>query len=81
MTLYGTKVAPMLPIFIQIIDGKTGDAAALFERVSESVKVKKYSEALAHLNAAIEADPALSEAYWHRASILRQLCRFILLQL
>ncbi|XP_042016510.1 dnaJ protein P58IPK homolog isoform X2 [Salvia splendens] len=59
-----------------IVDGKTGDAAALFERVSESVKMKKYSDALADLNAAIEADPALSEAYWHRASILRQLCRY-----
>lgn len=40
--------------------------------------MKKYSEALKDLNAAIEADPALSEAYWHRASILRQLCRFSL---
>lgn len=38
--------------------------------------MKKYSEALAELNAAIEEDPALSEAYQHRASILRQLCRF-----
>lgn len=37
--------------------------------------MKKYSEALRDLNAAIEADPALSEAYRHRASILRQLCR------
>ncbi|KAL1541293.1 DnaJ subfamily C member 3 [Salvia divinorum] len=58
------------------LDGKSGDAAALFERVSDSVKLKKYSDALADLNAAIEADPALSEAYWHRASILRQLCRY-----
>lgn len=61
---------------IQIVDAKPGDAVALFERVSQSIKVKKYSEALAELNSAIEADPALSEAYWHRASILRQLCRF-----
>lgn len=38
--------------------------------------MKKYSEALAELNSAIEADPALSEAYWHRASILRQLCSY-----
>ncbi|GAA0138657.1 chaperone [Lithospermum erythrorhizon] len=57
-------------------DSKHGDATALFERVSENVKVKKYSEALNDLNAAIEADPALSEAYWHKASILRQLCRY-----
>ncbi|KAL6496269.1 hypothetical protein OROGR_029527 [Orobanche gracilis] len=58
--------------------GKLGDAATLFERVSQSIKVKKYSEALAELNTAIEADPAFSEAYLRRASILRQLCRFYL---
>ncbi|KAL0409899.1 UNVERIFIED_CONTAM: DnaJ protein P58IPK [Sesamum latifolium] len=57
-------------------DGKPGDTAALFERVSQSIKVKKYNEALADLTAAIEADPALSEAYLRRASILRQLCRY-----
>jgi len=56
-------------------DGKPGNAADLFKRVSESIKVKRYSEALDDLNAAIEADPTLSEAYWHRASILRRLCR------
>lgn len=58
------------------VDGNPGDAAVLFERAQQHVKVKKYSEALNDLNAAIEADPALSEAYWHRASVLRQLCRF-----
>lgn len=58
-------------------DGKPGDVAELFERVSQNVKVKRYSEALDDLNAAIEADPTLSEAYWHRASIQRQLCRFL----
>ncbi|XP_051152383.1 dnaJ protein P58IPK homolog isoform X2 [Andrographis paniculata] len=61
---------------IMSADGKPGDAAALFDRVSQSIKVKKYSEALAELNTAIEADPALSEAYLRRASILRQLCRY-----
>ena len=55
--------------------GKTGNAAELFERVSESIKVKRYTEALDDLNAAIEADPTLSEAYHFRASVLRQLCR------
>lgn len=55
---------------------KHGDAAALFQKVSENVKVKRYSEALDDLKSAIEADPSLSEAYWHRASILRQLCRY-----
>ena len=57
-------------------NGKPGNAAELFERVSQSIKVKRYSEALNDLNAAIEADPALSEAYFHRASVLRQLCRY-----
>lgn len=38
--------------------------------------MKRYSEAINDLNAAIEADPTLSEAYRHKASILRQLCRF-----
>ncbi|GFP89144.1 Dnaj protein p58ipk homolog [Phtheirospermum japonicum] len=66
----------LLQPLVAAIDGKPGDAAALFERVSQNIKVKKYSEALAELNAAIEADPALSEAYWHRASVLRQLCRY-----
>ncbi|XP_073155329.1 dnaJ protein P58IPK homolog [Henckelia pumila] len=66
----------LLQPLVAAIDGKTGDAAALFERVSESIKMKKYSEALADLNAAIGADPALSEAYWRRASVLRQLCRY-----
>lgn len=57
-------------------DGKLGNSAELFEKVSRNVKVKRYSEALDDLNAAIEADPKLSEAYFHRGSILRQLCRF-----
>ncbi|KAH0632572.1 dnaJ protein P58IPK homolog [Solanum tuberosum] len=61
---------------VSALDTKPGDAAALFERVTQNVKVKKYSEALNDLNSAIEADPALSEAYWHRASLLRQLCRY-----
>ncbi|KAI3473259.1 hypothetical protein Pfo_030551 [Paulownia fortunei] len=66
----------LLQPLVAAADGKPGDAAALFERVLQSIKVKKYSEALGDLNAAIEADPALSEAYWHRASILCQLCRY-----
>lgn len=61
---------------VSALDAKPGDAAALFERVAQNVKVKKYSEALNDLNSAIEADPTLSEAYWHRASLLRQLCRY-----
>lgn len=59
-------------------DGKSGEAAELFERVSQNIKVKRYNEALNDLNAAIEADPTLSEAFFHRASALRLLCRFSL---
>lgn len=59
-------------------DGKSGDTSELFERVSHSIKVKRYSEAINDLNTAIEADPSLSEAYWRRASVLRHLCRFFL---
>nr|GMD36676.1 DnaJ protein P58IPK homolog [Ipomoea batatas] len=66
----------LLQPIVSALDGNPGDAAALFERAQQHVKVKKYSEALNDLNAAIEADPALSEAYWHRASVLRQLCRY-----
>ncbi|KAE8731069.1 NAC domain protein [Hibiscus syriacus] len=42
-------------------DGNKGNVAELFERVSQSIKVKRYSEALDDLNAAIEADPALQK--------------------
>ncbi|CAK9164812.1 unnamed protein product [Ilex paraguariensis] len=66
----------LLQPLVSAQDSKAGGAAALFERVSQSIKVKHYSEALDDLNSAIEADPALSEAYWHRASVLRQLCRY-----
>ncbi|XP_057471209.1 dnaJ protein P58IPK homolog [Actinidia eriantha] len=66
----------LLQPLVSALDGKPGDAAELFGRVSQSIKVKRYSEALDDLNAAIETDPTLSEAYWHRASILRQLCRY-----
>lgn len=55
--------------------GKSGNAAELFERASQSIKVKHYTEALDDLNAAIEADPTLSEAYLFRASVLRRSCR------
>ncbi|KAL5546184.1 hypothetical protein UlMin_005871 [Ulmus minor] len=66
----------LLQPLVSALGSKPGNAAELFERVSESVKVKRYSEALDDLNAAIEADPTLSEAYYHRASVLRQLCRY-----
>ncbi|KAJ4970553.1 hypothetical protein NE237_003652 [Protea cynaroides] len=66
----------LLPPLVYAKDGNPGNAAGLFNRVSENVKMKRYSEALNDLNAAIEADPTLSEAYLHRASIFRQLCRY-----
>ncbi|KAF8395204.1 hypothetical protein HHK36_019147 [Tetracentron sinense] len=66
----------LLQPLVSAQDGKPGNSADLFVRVSESIRVKHYSEALDDLNAAIEADPTLSEAYWHRASVLRQLCRY-----
>ncbi|GLT89761.1 hypothetical protein SLE2022_077320 [Rubroshorea leprosula] len=66
----------LLHPLVSALDGTPGNAAELFERVSQSIKVKHYSEALNDLNAAIEADPSLSEAYFHRASVLRQLCRY-----
>jgi len=47
----------------------------LFEKASRSIKGKHYTEALNDLNAAIEADPNLSEAYLSQASVLRKLCR------
>ncbi|RWR85902.1 dnaJ protein P58IPK isoform X1 [Cinnamomum micranthum f. kanehirae] len=62
--------------FVFAQDSKPGNAANFFQRVSESIKLKHYSQALEDLNAAIEADPTLSQAYWHRASALRQLCRY-----
>ncbi|KAF5750369.1 hypothetical protein HS088_TW03G00705 [Tripterygium wilfordii] len=66
----------LLQPLVSASDAKPGNAAELFERVSKSVKVKHFSEALDDLNAAIEADPTLSEAYFRRATILRQLCRY-----
>lgn len=66
----------LLQPLVSALDGKAGDASKLLEKVSENIKVKRYSEALDDLNAAIEADPSLSEAYWHRASVQRQLCRY-----
>lgn len=66
----------LLQPLVSASDAKSGNVADLLERVSQSIKMKRYSEALEDLNAAIEADPALSEAYSRRANILRQLCRY-----
>ncbi|XP_010490784.1 PREDICTED: dnaJ protein P58IPK homolog [Camelina sativa] len=61
---------------VSTLDGQSVEAAELYERASQSIKVKRYSDALDDLNAAIEADPALSEAYFKRASVLRHFCRY-----
>ncbi|XP_058098692.1 dnaJ protein P58IPK homolog isoform X2 [Magnolia sinica] len=66
----------LLHPFLSAQGSKPIDATNLLKRVSSSLKSKRYNEALEDLNAALEADPTLSEAYWHRASALRQLCRF-----
>ncbi|CAJ1893961.1 unnamed protein product [Sphenostylis stenocarpa] len=66
----------LLQPLVSASDGNPENAAELFERASQSVKVKHYTEALDDLNAAIEADPNLSKAYLFRASVLRQICRY-----
>ncbi|KFK24764.1 hypothetical protein AALP_AA8G022000 [Arabis alpina] len=66
----------LLQPLVSALDGQSVDAAELYERASQSIKVKRYSDALDDLNAAIEADPALSEAYFRRASVLRHFCRY-----
>ncbi|KAG5072605.1 hypothetical protein GYH30_007591 [Glycine max] len=66
----------LLQPLVSASDGKPENAAELFERASQNIKVKDYTEALDDLNAAIEADPTLSKAYLFRASVLRQLCRY-----
>ncbi|CAL9202386.1 unnamed protein product [Musa hybrid cultivar] len=57
-------------------DSQTGDALDLLKRASEMIKVKRHHEAVGLLNAAIEADPNLSEAYQQRATAFLHLCRF-----
>ncbi|KAK2972141.1 hypothetical protein RJ640_007202 [Escallonia rubra] len=66
----------LLQPLVSALDGKSSSSLDLFERVAQNIKVKRYSEAINDLNAAIEADPTLSEAFRHRASVLRQLCRY-----
>ncbi|KAL5985798.1 hypothetical protein ACLOJK_027785 [Asimina triloba] len=49
---------------------------SILDKVSQSLKLRRYNEALEDLNDALKADRTLSDAYLHRASALRQLCRF-----
>lgn len=63
-------------VIIQPFVSASGNAAELFEKASRSIKGKHYTEALNDLDAAIEADPNLSEAYLSQASVLRKLCRY-----
>lgn len=62
-------------VLLAFVDGTSTDVAGLLERASRNIKMKLYNEALNDLNSAIEADPTLSEAYLHRASTHRMLCR------
>ncbi|KAI4341932.1 hypothetical protein MLD38_026601 [Melastoma candidum] len=57
--------------------GESLDSSALLERASQSIKVKRYNEALDDLNAAIQARPDLSDAHLQKATTLRQLCRYV----
>ncbi|CAH8349923.1 unnamed protein product [Eruca vesicaria subsp. sativa] len=66
----------LLQPLVSALDGESVNAAELYERASQSIKVKHFSDALDDLNAAIEVDPALSEAYFKRASVLRHFCRY-----
>ncbi|XP_021745415.1 dnaJ protein P58IPK homolog [Chenopodium quinoa] len=66
----------LLQPLVSASDGTPVKANDLLQKAEQSIKVKHYSEALEDLNAAIEADPTLSEAYSRRANILRQLCRY-----
>ncbi|CAK8543836.1 unnamed protein product [Lathyrus sativus] len=63
-------------IILQPFVSASGNAAELFEKASQSIKERHFTEALNDLNSAIEADPNHSEAYLSRASVLRQLCRY-----
>ncbi|KAF9595581.1 hypothetical protein IFM89_001053 [Coptis chinensis] len=89
MDFWSSGTGPIFPLFIFVLtsqilfqpltsaqDGKSGAAADFFKRSSENIQAKHYGEALDNLNAALEADPAFSEVYRRRASVLRQLCRF-----
>uniref|UniRef100_A0A7N0VCQ3 J domain-containing protein n=1 Tax=Kalanchoe fedtschenkoi TaxID=63787 RepID=A0A7N0VCQ3_KALFE len=66
----------LLQPLVAALDNKPGSAAELLQKASQNIKVKQYSDAIDDLNAAIEVDPMLSEAYLHRASLLRKLCRY-----
>ncbi|XP_010920872.1 dnaJ protein P58IPK homolog A [Elaeis guineensis] len=57
-------------------ESQHGDAVSLLKRASGMIKLNQYDDALGLLNAAIEANPNLSEAYSQRASVLHHLCRF-----
>ncbi|CAM8960434.1 unnamed protein product [Rhodiola kirilowii] len=66
----------LLQPLVSARDNKPGSTDDLLQKASQNIKVKHYSEALNDLNTAIEVDPMLSEAYLHRASVLRKLCRY-----
>ncbi|KAG0453522.1 hypothetical protein HPP92_024826 [Vanilla planifolia] len=52
------------------------NAVILLKRASEKIQSRQYDEALSLLNAAIDTESDLSEAYLQRATVQRYLCRF-----
>ncbi|KAK1265400.1 Chaperone protein dnaJ 6 [Acorus gramineus] len=68
-------ITQQLPM-VSAQDSELGDAANLLKQATDIIKTKNYGDALGYLNDAIEADPKLSEAYRHRAYVLRHLCRY-----
>ncbi|KAG9453387.1 hypothetical protein H6P81_006291 [Aristolochia fimbriata] len=66
----------VLQTLVSAEDYQPSNANDLLKRASERIKLKHYRGAVEDLNAAIEADPSLSEAYLHHASALRYLCRY-----
>ncbi|RZR79675.1 hypothetical protein BHM03_00005466 [Ensete ventricosum] len=66
-----------LLFLLRFVIGAFSDALNLLKRASEMIKVKRHHEAVGLLNAAIEADPNLSEAYQQRATAFLHLCRYV----
>ncbi|XP_068669232.1 dnaJ protein P58IPK homolog B-like [Aristolochia californica] len=65
-----------LQVLVSAEDYQPSSANDLLKKASDRIKLKHFRGAVEDLNAAIEADPSLSEAYWHHAFALRYLCRY-----
>lgn len=49
----------------------------MLKRATDTINLKRYDKALDLLNSVIQIDATLSEAYWRRGFVLRQLCRYV----